>query len=176
MAGKKDAINIAPFVDILLVLFVVILVSATFSDVSESKIKELKKKVQQLQDEKDSIRKSLERIMTKGNEELKSFSKEVALLQKNLNEEKKENQQLKKRIKKLKKELKKSSILVSIEEDGFFNINGTRLSPEHMAQFIKLFRLDLSFTWPKRPNANVRRSLMLVKRVYQEIGGKFYFQ
>lgn len=56
---QGSVINIAPFVDILLILFVIILVVSNFEETNETKIKELTEKTQMLEEKLSKIKREV---------------------------------------------------------------------------------------------------------------------
>jgi len=64
--AKKDAINITPFLDIILVLFVIIIVAASFKeDTNKSKKKELFLKINFLEKQLDNLKKENAELLEK---------------------------------------------------------------------------------------------------------------
>ncbi len=112
MAVKKDAINIAPFVDILLVLFVILVAASSFSDSKslDSKIEHLKSNLLDKDKEIRSLKQKLKSEKDKSVLELKGLKKRLKKLEernnslaKNLKKYREKESLLKKELESIKK-------------------------------------------------------------------------
>ena len=97
MAVKKDAINIAPFVDILLVLFVILVAASNFSDTKslENKLENIKEKLLDKDKKIETLKEKLKSV--KENSVLK-----LKELKQRLKEQEAKNKTLAKSLKKYK--------------------------------------------------------------------------
>lgn len=119
---KKDAINITPFLDIMLVLFVVIIVAASFKeDANKSKEKELFLKISFLEKQLDNLKKENIELLKEN-----SFLKKQ-VLQKEIF------------VNKSKEILSKCVLDVNVM-DNYLEVGGNKYSAE---QFLSLARSGL---------------------------------
>lgn len=140
MSKRTNPINIAPFVDILLILFVILIVAARFTQDSEVKQQEPVSKIEEL-----------EKMLSNKEDAIKSLSKDIDSLREAVVSPKKENTELqsknkeinaiKKEVEKLKQEnkrLKDRGLNINIDSYGGVYLNGSnkKISPEAVIDII----------------------------------------
>jgi len=145
---KKDAINIAPFLDIMLVLFVIIIVVASFNNrdttnlETQKKLKELITKVKKLEKE---------------NKEL--IAKNKALAQ--------ENYALNKRQKDIKKFMSNLTVKVILYED-YIKINNVKYSYKDFKNLVKnriIQKLDIYYASDKKSLERIKEIKNFLKKM-----------
>lgn len=153
MMSKKqnNLINITPFVDVLLFMFIIILVASNFSDTVETKVAESTVLTKELEEKSQKV-KELEKILstTKDNDSL------LKLKQENQNLADK-NKKVEEELKKVQKQLEQKQEPknhIAFHQDGSIVVNNQKLSYKDVVSVAKIFALDgIMYYYPRDKNS-----------------------